>query len=398
MSIESAAERAAERILEEHYVEVYGHNDADGIAAAGILCHALSRTGVRFRLRIVREVTEGLLTPGTLPILCDLGNGSVKVPEEAVVIDHHVPHFGGPFHVNPNLAGINGEQELSASGASYLVAECMGTNQDLAGLVLVGILGDGQLAAGKNREILSDGIAEGVIVPARGIPLAGRSLEEQLLLCVTPYLPGISGDPQAVQGLMNSCSSSHPESVLSLVVLRTGQHLPAGAFSSLWGDVHTLQRETVSNCHDMTALLDACGRSGEGGLGASICLRHQGSAEQAWKVLHAYRQKVITALRAIQPREGPVTMVEVPDAEVISSVADALIPFGGIIVVMARAGTQYRLTSRCPAGSPLDLEQLNRKIAQEFGGNGGGHRCRAGATFPADQVESVKKRFMEALA
>jgi hypothetical protein len=294
--------------------------------------------------------------------------------------------------------GINGEQELSASGASFHVAECMGTNQDLAGLVLVGILGDGQLISGKNREIVSDGIAEGVIVPARGIPLAGRSLEEQLLLCVTPYLPGISGDAQAAHDLATGCSGSAPEGALSLVVLRTAQQLPADAFSSLWGDVYTLQRETISSCHDLTALLDACGRAGDGGLGASLCLRHQGSAEQAWKVLQAYRQKVIGALRAIRPQGGPITMVEVPDAEVISSVADALIPFGGIIVVMARTGSQYRLTSRCPAGIPLDLEQLNRKIAQEFGGNGGGHRCRAGATFPADKVESVKKRFMEALA
>ena len=397
MSIESAAELVAGHILEEKYVEVYGHNDADGIAAAGILCQALVRAGLKFRLRIVREITEGMLTPGTPSVLCDLGNGSVTVPEDAIVIDHHVPHFTGPYHVNPNLAGINGEQNLSAAGASYLVAECMGANQDLVGLVLVGILGDGQVIAGKNREIINDGIAEGIINPGRGIPLAGKTLADKFLFSITPFMPGISGDERAVGEIIAACGDSATDAALSRVVLRISGSLPVDSIASLWGDTYELPREAVHGSHDLTALLDACGKSGEGGLGASICFRVEESIGQAWSILTAYRRRVIAALQELRPQEGQRMVVEIQDPVVISSVADALLPFGGLIVVMARSGDVYRLTSRCQTDSSLDLEKLTRDIAREFGGNGGGHHCRAGAIFPAKHVDSVKKRFTEAV-
>jgi single-stranded DNA-specific DHH superfamily exonuclease len=399
MSIESAAELVAGRILEEKYLEVYGHNDADGIAAAGILCHALARAGMQFRLRIVREVTEGMLSPGTTSVLCDLGGGMGLVPEDTIVIDHHVPHFSGKYHVNPNLAGINGESELSAAGAGYLVAECMGNNQDLAGLVVAGIFGDGQEVAGKNREIVNDGIAESVIIPRRGIPLAGKTLEEQLLLSVSPFLPGISGDEHTARQIAAACQDpAEADAALALVVLRTSRDLPVDSLLSLWKDIYDLPREIIPGSCDLTAVLDACGRSGEGGLGASICLRHQGSIEQAWLVMQEYRRRVIATLRGLHPQQGPTTIVEIQDPGVLSSVADALIPFGGLIVVMARSGEQYRLTARCPPDSRFDLERLTREVAQEFGGNGGGHRCRTGATFPAKYADRVRKRFMEAAA
>ncbi|MDD1674970.1 MAG: DHH family phosphoesterase, partial [Methanomicrobiales archaeon] len=256
---------------------------------------------------------------------------------------------------------------------------------------------DGQAIAGKNREILNDGIAEGIIIPGRGIPLAGKTMADKFLFSVTPFMPGISGDEHTVGEIVAACGGSAPDAVLSRIVLRISGSLPVDSLVSLWGDVYELPRETVNRSHDLTALLDACGRSGEGGLGASICLRHQDSTEQAWSVLQAYRRRVIAALQELRPQAGQAMIVEIADPIVISSVADALLPFGGLIVVMARSGEVYRLTSRCPTGSSLDLEKLAQDIARESGGNGGGHRCRAGATFPAKYVESVKKRFTEAV-
>ena len=52
MSIQAAAERVAEKIRAADFVEVYAHHDADGIAAGAILCQAMLRAGLRFRLRI----------------------------------------------------------------------------------------------------------------------------------------------------------------------------------------------------------------------------------------------------------------------------------------------------------------------------------------------------------
>jgi len=62
--------------------------------------------------------------------------------------------------VNPRLDGIDAERELSAAGAAYLVANELGDNRDLAGLVMLGIIGDGQDLAGKNLEIFNEAMGE----------------------------------------------------------------------------------------------------------------------------------------------------------------------------------------------------------------------------------------------
>ena len=43
MSLETAAGTVADRIKRQEFIEVYAHHDADGIAAASILCHAMLR-------------------------------------------------------------------------------------------------------------------------------------------------------------------------------------------------------------------------------------------------------------------------------------------------------------------------------------------------------------------
>ena len=119
-----------------------------------------------------------------------------------MVVDHHLPKFEGTFHANPRLAGIDGDRELSGAGMAYLVAQMMGDNRDLSGLVIPGIIGDGQEMTGKNLEIFNDGIAEGIIVPDRGLTLPGRDMTERWYTATSPYLDGISGGEQIIADLM----------------------------------------------------------------------------------------------------------------------------------------------------------------------------------------------------
>ncbi len=101
--------------------------------------------------------------------------------------------FGGAFHANPRLAGIDGERELSAAGTAYIVAQKMGDNRDLAGLVILGIIGDNQEMKGKNLEIFNEAITDGIVVPDRGLTLPGRDMTEKWYMATSPYLDGISG-------------------------------------------------------------------------------------------------------------------------------------------------------------------------------------------------------------
>ena len=112
--------------------------------AGSILCHAMLRAGIRFRLRVRQDVNASDLSGESAYLLCDIGAGMADLPKATMVVDHHLPLFDGEFHVNPRLAGIDGDRELSASGTAYCVAQQMGDNRDLAGLVIPGIIGDGQ--------------------------------------------------------------------------------------------------------------------------------------------------------------------------------------------------------------------------------------------------------------
>ncbi len=203
MSLETAAGTVAEQIQRQEFVEVFAHHDADGIAAASILCHAMLRAGIRFRLRVRQEITLSDLAGDAAYLLCDLGAGMEDLPQDVMVVDHHLPLSEGEFHVNPRLCGIDGDRELSAAGTAYFVAQELGDNRDLAGLVIPGIIGDGQQMAGKNLEIFNEGIANGIIVPDRGLTLPGRDMTERWYMAISPYLDGISGAEERIAALLD---------------------------------------------------------------------------------------------------------------------------------------------------------------------------------------------------
>ena len=75
MSLAETAKTVADQIRRQQYIEVYAHHDADGIAAGAILCHAMLRSGIRFRLRVCAEIPSAALSRDAASLLCDLGSG-----------------------------------------------------------------------------------------------------------------------------------------------------------------------------------------------------------------------------------------------------------------------------------------------------------------------------------
>lgn len=406
MSLEESAKTVADQIRRQQYVEIYTHHDADGIAAGAILCHAMLRSGIRFRMRVCTEVPASSLSHDAATLLCDLGSGIENLPPETMVVDHHLPLFEGEFHANPRLEKIDGERELSASGMAYIVAQEMGDNRDLAGLVIPGILGDGQEFAGKNLEIFNDGVANGIIVPDKGITLAGRDMAEKWLIATNPYLEGISGDDSAVADLLTGAQGANGlrlDALMSLAVLKSAPQTSAEGLERVYGDTIHLEREVIEDAHALTAVIDACGKTGHGDLATALCLRSSAEIEQAWEIARRHRLDVIDALKntAAQPKNEGDTVYECRDATLVSDIADVLIrdrirekP----LLVYARSGESCRITARTPHDTAIDLGPLLRTIATGCGGNGGGHHSRAGATIPCDQIETFMKGWQEALA
>jgi hypothetical protein len=318
-------------------------------------------------------------------------------------VDHHVPHFEGDYHVNPRLAGIDGDRDLSAAGTAYLIAQHMGDNRDLAGLALLGILGDRQDLEGPNRDIINEGVANGFIAPRRGLRLPGRGLVEQLALAVNPYLPGLSGAPDAARALAAQVTDEDDVdygSLLSRIVLAVAPEASLTAIYGTWDTTYSLGREVIDEASNLTAVVDACGKAGSGDIGASLCLRSTHALQEAWETAACYRQAVIAGIRGARRRDERIALFEVDDGSVTSDVADALandLVQDGPVFVIGQRGSHCSVSARCPPGIDLDLEVLMRTIAGACGGQGGGHHRRAGALIGADTVDRFRQELLEAI-
>lgn len=408
MSLETAAGTVAEQIRRQEYVEVYAHHDADGIAAASILCHAMLRAGIRFRLRVRQEISLSDLAGDAAYLLCDLGAGMEGLPRDVMVVDHHLPLSEGEFHANPRLCGIDGDRELSAAGTAYIVAQKLGDNRDLAGLVIPGIIGDGQQMKGKNLEIFNEGIANGIIVPDRGLTLPGRDMTERWYMAMSPYLDGISGAEERIAALLEGSRDPAPggdglklDALLSQVVLEAAPKTTAASLLAVYGDTFHLQREVIEDAHALTAVIDACGKAGSGDIAATLCLRSSHYVDRAWEIARQHRGRVIEAVRTAHPVGGYKGVYEISSATLASDVSDILardVPHAVPVLVFAKSRDACRISVRCPPGTTADLGPLVRALAGSCGGNGGGHLLRAGATIPCDKVDLFAKGWQEAVA
>jgi hypothetical protein len=401
MSLEDAVQKLAGHLARQEFVEVYAHHDADGIAAGSILCTALLRKNVSFRLRVLSRVEAAAISPETPTLLCDFGSGEEDLPAGVMVVDHHIPRFGGEFHVNPRLFELDGDRELSAAGTAFLVAQELGDNRDLAGLVLTGVLGDGQELAGMNLSIFNEAVAQGVITTGKGLLLPGRDDHERLFTGINPYLHQVSGDEVAVADLLDHAAEGESTSLpllLSLLVLRLSPSAPVETLLRLYGQRYDLEREVIADAHTFTAVVDACGKSGRGGLAASLCMRSPDGIAEAWKVAITHRTRVVEAIRAAPGKDG---VYEVGDVAVASDVADALANDFRLekpVLVVARSRDLCHISARTPRGTDMDIGDAVHEAALQCGGFGGGHRRRAGATIACTRLDQFREHLARTVA
>jgi hypothetical protein len=321
-----------------------------------------------------------------------------------MVVDHHVPHFAGPCQLNPHRAGMKGGTDLSSAGAAYLLAQHLGDHRDLAGIAVAGMVTEGEPLSGMNREICNEGVALGIITPSRGLRLPGRDVAEGLFLSLSPALPGITGSEEEVKALVaRSGGNGEPDTglLLSLVLLEAGPRISARAMGSLYGDRHGLERELVPDAHALSAVLDACGRSGAGGLAVMLGLRAAGAAEQAWEVTRAWRIRVAGALAAAMAGQEAGGWYRVADTATAPAVADALVVTlapDRPVVVLAPDGDLVQVAVRAVPTSGADLEAAADAAARAHGGRASGTRHRADVVIPAASLEGFTAAFREAVA
>ncbi len=140
-------------------VQLFHHNDSDGLSSGAVLTRALEREGFKVQryclekpypavLRKVFEQEGKLLIfadfAGRIaPLISDLNQSRNLV----LLLDHHVaePSRDPKVHnLDPDLFGLKGDRDISASTTCYLFARCLNeVNRDLAYVAAIGAVGDG---------------------------------------------------------------------------------------------------------------------------------------------------------------------------------------------------------------------------------------------------------------
>ena len=217
--------------------------------------------------------------------------------------------------------------------------------------------------------------------------LAGRDMAEKWLLATCPYLEGISGDDSAVADLLTGAQGANSlrlDTLMSLAVLKSAPQTSAEGLALLYGDTLHLQREVIEDAHALTAVIDACGKSGHGDLAVALCLRSSAEIDKAWEVARRHHLDVIGALKTAHPAHEGDAVYECQDATLASDIAD----------VLARTGcTRHRCSCMHgrgrPAGSRRDPPMASRPISGRSSGTLPLHAAgTAGGTTPVQGQRS----------
>ncbi|MDI6888362.1 MAG: DHH family phosphoesterase [Methanocellales archaeon] len=413
--LDVVARDAARRLATCDYVRVVSHNDADGITSAGIICNALYRGGIHFRASIVSHLDEEVIKGlnDQMIVFCDMGSGQpdliAQLRGDIVVIDHHAPAATDVKYVqlNPHLVGIDGTFELSASGAAYTMAQHLGDNIDLAGLAIVGAIGDQQEMVSANKDILSEAVEHNVITIGHGLRIGDGDIAEILEYSTDPYLD-ITGDAEKIHALLNELNvhgnigDLNPEELrrlASALVLKVAK-TSADVAESLIGERYELNREVIQDAFQFRNLLNACGKFKNTGLALSLCLRDDSAIDEAKRLYLGYQKKVGSELKKMDIKEvKSIRYAYSSDKDVAGTLAGTIIRYIASdkpVLVLIKHDSKVKISARASkklVEKGVDLSIAMREGAKQVGGTGGGHSVASGASIPSGE----ETKFIEAV-
>ncbi len=164
-------------------VQIFHHNDSDGLSSGAILTKAFEREGFdvrRFCLEkpypeVLRRIYE---QQGRILIFADFAGRIAPMLSElnrgrnlTLILDHHVaePSTDPKVHnLDPELYGLKGDRDITASTTCFLFARTMNPdNRDMAWIAALGAVGDkffvdGRLVS-KNREVMMEAVQQGMM-------------------------------------------------------------------------------------------------------------------------------------------------------------------------------------------------------------------------------------------
>ena len=167
----------------EKTVQVFHHNDSDGLTSGAILTRAFERQGFKVQRFCLEKPYPAVLKKvfeqeGKLLIFADFAGRIAPMISElnkgrnlTLILDHHVAEASTDpkvHNLDPDLFGLKGDRDISASTTCYLFAVTLDpANRDMAHIAAVGGVGDGFFVDGKlvsqNRDAAMEAVQQGVM-------------------------------------------------------------------------------------------------------------------------------------------------------------------------------------------------------------------------------------------
>jgi single-stranded-DNA-specific exonuclease len=169
--------------LPEKTVQVFHHNDSDGLTSGAILTRAFERQGFKVQRFCLEKPYPAVLKKvyeqeGKLLIFADFAGRIAPLLSElnrgrnlTLILDHHVAEASTDprvINLDPDLFGLKGDRDISGSTTCYLFALTMDpVNRDMAAIAAIGAVGDGFFVDGalvsQNREVAMEAVQQGLL-------------------------------------------------------------------------------------------------------------------------------------------------------------------------------------------------------------------------------------------
>jgi len=164
-------------------VQLFHHNDSDGLSSGAILTRAFERLGYEVKRFCLEKPYPAVLAKiyqqeGGIIVFADFAGRIAPLLSElnkgknlTLILDHHVAEASTDprvHNLDPDLHGLKGDRDISGSTTCYYFALALDqSNQDMAPIAAIGAVGDGFFVDGKlasqNRDATQEAVHQGLV-------------------------------------------------------------------------------------------------------------------------------------------------------------------------------------------------------------------------------------------
>ncbi len=410
-------------------IKVISHHDTDGITSAAIIAKSLQRLNRNFSLEIVTQLEEQVfnkLPQDQIILFTDLASNSFdyikNLKTEVFILDHHEITSDIPENVriiNPHLFN---EEEISGAGVTYLFAKALNEqNIDLAYLAIIGMVGDSlEKNPGKIYQTI---IKDSGVTIKKGPTLypATRPLNKILEYNSDIYIPNVTGSSKGTNDFLRdigiprvgyqykSIIELSKEEMSKLITAITLQRADKADPSSLIGNIYLLNFfNRTEDVRQISAVINACSRSGESGTAIAYCLQNRNAKEKVDTIYTKHKQNIVKALNSLSElqkiQDKNYLIINAQDKikdTIIGTIASILsnskqYEEGTAIIAMAYNQDKIKVSGRMVGKNGKNIRDVLNSVVEIIGGEVGGHQFAAGCLVEKQKesqfIEELKKK------